>query len=326
MDTIESIAQRSGVDKEDVLKDYNMLVELVRNTTPTASEADIKTRAEIRLTSMYKKMIVTGALDWTGYIVRTDDASDRMDNKRKHAEQTWKTDKQRAIDEGLTDSSGVVLECKKENKSYGQPLRPFIAKTLHGVASAKGRPPKKFNLLFTSDDVSKIPCPPMHKTVKFKARLKEDTADEYILANVANTKFEDALDEKIPAFDSIVSKTYKPLKNLNTAVKHQDIILECIIDSLDIENSFNMKRMNVSLEKSGIDSPTILVYMPRTFRFGDVEGLGEQTKAILWGRFGGPKEDGTIVINGDGLWIYPDWRTVKPPEIKKEDVVNKNAW
>jgi len=317
-ETIKQIVEKTGLKSEDVMHDYEEKLQEVKKMFPSAKEDSIKQKAEMKLLSFYRKILISNSYIWEGYVIQYDDANDRMANKRKTAEIKMRENRELAMKEGFCDSEGVILETNPKSKNFGKPLQPFIARNVMGICTTKGKEPKKFVMTFTAEQLAKIPVPPLHKPCKFKARLVMEDAEMYKLGSVTETKFEPATTQMPPIAD-IISKFYKKVSEITPELYGQEVVFEAIVDSLEIDRATS-KVLRVSQENMGLNAVPITVFMPKQFNFNDVEGLGEQTKVLVWGRVNNPREDGTIAMNGTGLWVLPEWRVVKSPEVKAEEI------
>lgn len=328
MSFVDNISKQTGIEKDVLEKEYNDLKASMKKSNPDISDINLKSSSERRFTALYRSLIKNGATEWLGYVVGYDDANDRMAYKHKKALTAFMQNKEEAIRQGLTDVNGIPLETK-DNKNKGRELRPFIARSIYGICYAKDKDPKPFVMTYASDDPKKIPIPPIGKLIKFMARLntQRTTNDAYNLDGKMDiTKFEEAKDPTAPSFDDAILKIYKPVKSLNGVPEYTNIVYECILDSLDLENSFGNKRMTVAPpDATTLDAPSTMVFMPTSYNFDQVEGLSEGALVLVFGRMGKTREDGSNSINGCGVWVYPAERIATTPKTTKEEVA-KTRW
>lgn len=323
MELFEKIAEKAGITKEEVEQDYKKLLEEVKSLFPSLKQDDLEKRTKVRLMSFYRKRIQSGIYEWTGYVLGYDDVSDRLAKKKARAIEAFKNDKAKAISEGLTDESGIPIQNDSSRKTFGKPLGDFTVRNVYGIAYARGKAPKRFSMLENFNSLENIVAPPIHKVVKFQARLSQEENDTYMLGSVSGTKFEATEDKNIPDIKTVVEKFFKSA-NVPKLDPNSDVMFPAIIDSLNIDNA---KVVKVSLEEADLDTPSITVFFPKQFDFSAIEGLGEQTKAYIWARVGEKflKEDGSITMNGYGIWVLPEWRASKAEGMTKEEVM-KTGW
>jgi len=327
-DYVKAVQEKFGISKEDAEAKYKGLTDKIKLKHPDLDEAKLKEKVDIQFVSFYKGLASTGGKVFIGVVLGFDDMADRMANKRKIALDKMKENKQLAILEGYIDDMGVPLQTDKTKKSFGKPIGTFVARNVFGIIYENGKPTKTFVLTETGQLDKHTGEPifkklPLEQFVQFTAKVNVDTGTALDLGVVKNkVDFVPVEVKDAVSIEEAIKQCYKPIKKITPEVKEKDVVmLECTIDTIDSNEKFN--RIVVSEGDVDLDSAPIPVFMPKQMNYNEINGLSEQTQAYILGRVGKNKQDGSLLLNGVVVYILPEHRISKPPEISQGDITAK---
>lgn len=341
---IKRWSEKLGISEEDILKDFNGLVEDERKIHKDASEDEQKTRALQRLAMIFKKQLRSPAIGFEGMLIGASDLVDTVARVRREAKALYKENPQKAIVDGITDDDGVPLDTRQEwstgnpNRNFGKPLpENNWLRTIFGIAmkSGNGGDPKPF-IMNVGGEVARNEDIPIFKPVKFRAIDRSgDNNDTYTLNSSMFTKFEVDETLSLPKPKDMLTKycsnmmiDISNLEEYHLRVKddyNRLAIVEGDVSTLILEpTSVGSRRIVLEDESKmleDLESLGVICWIPPRINID----FGEQSKVIVLGRTTQGKklgtdgkttdEPGDMMLNVFGLYAIPEYKI--EPNIKE---------
>ena len=328
--SIDELAPKVGVDKPQLNSEFLAYLADVKIKKPSLDEAKQMEMAFISLKGGYRRKlgsIPSKAIFFKGVFLGATDLVDFNEIARNRAIKIFKSDPQRAQNEGWTDEHGTPLDRRTEvfnrpNKKFGFPLEGHsYQRTWYGIGSELEYLSWKF-FSFRWYGVE-VPPPPKFKIpVKFQGIRKKEDATSLLLnaSRSVSSKFEELV---LPDFNieaairqvaplvpfSQLSTWHEDHKKDKTAV----VMVEGDVDNLWLEPHPQTGSRKIILRDSSLDSDMtegVNVYIPDWVEID----FGEDSRIFVLGRTSMSRKTETrpeerLQINAFGIFPLPDWVT-----------------
>ncbi len=198
-------AEKSPMEVDDLKEMFEAKYNEIKVLKPDMAEDALIKRARFQTYRAVKSAGRSTAKPTIGLFVGYNQAYDITQSNRKYAQEIYARNPSKAVEDGLTDADGTVLDNRAkmpwgaDNPDYGKELKPNFLRT----SVAIGRPMDEGDmklLVMTHNNDQAFTLPPLGVPVKFAANIRSDEESRRLYNSSVTTKF---VETEIPEFGTV---------------------------------------------------------------------------------------------------------------------------
>jgi len=309
---IGSDAFKELVEKENVQ---------MREALPDADDTLIQKRVLAQLRSDFKSQLRSPAKTYEGFLFSIENPFDIIASTRAAAIELFKTDPDKAVDEGFTDDNGIPLDTReaigsRPNNNFGKPLpeNEFL-QNVKGVAKDEDGNLWPFKMILGNQLAGKIDIP-VFKWSSFRANLsKKSPAEGFRLLNPYSRIVFDVADAPDSDFDVILEDIEGDLEGHAIELGAIETYFDQVADDnqrftitmgdvafIARDERGGSRMMVLDDETRDIEDPGIVCFIPE-YLFDAID-FGQGSRVIVCGRpnLSTYNDEERVVIQVTGLY------------------------
>lgn len=198
-------AEKSPKSVDDLKAEYEAHYTSLKELKPNLTEEQLVRQARFMVYRDTKATRYVRARPTVGVFIGFNQEYDTTGNDRLYAQEIFRSNPTKAIDDGLTDSEGTPLDNRAKmpwgapNPDYGKPLQPNYLRQSIGIGRPKDDGEMKL-LVMTHNGDQAFNVPPLGEPVEFLANLRQDEEYRRLYNSSTHTKFETT---EIPEFGEV---------------------------------------------------------------------------------------------------------------------------
>lgn len=337
--------EKLGIDRKDVFERFQKEYAYIKTKLPTLDEEGWANRAWVRTKAVYKRDLRSPAQTFEGIIFAVSGVFDMAARARLDAKEVWRTNPDKAVAEGWTDTEGNPLDRRETfasgapNRNFGKPLPEHAnIQNIAGLAAPKGEEPMLFRMAL-GDNLAGLVEIPTLTFVKFRANIPDRQDDPTIrrLNPYAHITFEpttapDDFDAEEILHDESLEKFWcSPLAEIpeyHEKVANDPqrmVIVEGDVEYISPEPNPVTGNRLITISDDSLASDQVMTCWipPHLFRQLD---FGSGSRVILTGSTVKTEREGIgedWLLNVQGIYALPRFKI--PPDEVPQSVVSRSA-
>ncbi len=198
-------AEKSPKEIDDLKEIFEEKYNEIKALKPDMAEDALIKRARFQTYRAVKSAGRSTAKPTLGLFVGYNQAYDITQNNRKYALEIYARNPSKAVEDGLTDAEGMVLDNRAkmpwgaDNPDYGKEMKPNFLRTSVAIGRPMDEGDMKLLVMTHNNDQAFI-LPPLGVPVQFAANLRSDEDNRRLYNSSVNTKF---VETEIPEFGTV---------------------------------------------------------------------------------------------------------------------------
>jgi len=331
----EKLKTQLGLTDDELNQKYENLKTEIKAKHPDAADEDVMKRVRVSLRGEYKRQRMSPAVYLEGMIVRDMGCMDVERRKREAAIAAFQADAGKAVTDGICDANGTPLETRatwpdgSPNPMYGKPLPEHRwLRNIEGIAKTVKSELKPFTLTLRDKKAQEFKHPTF-APVSFRANIKQDTPDGFILSQSVLTDFVgtnisiDVYKDVLPFYqDKLVElKDIRQFHDANAGDWRRMAIVQGDVLFIGDETSIGNFPMTIDDDTLELDASGITCWVPGYFNIDF--GVGSRVIIVASTRLGTNREgQEEMFLNVQGLYAIPEWKVESSEGIVVTKVVD----